>query len=252
MLKRSVLDLNFVEGRISSPTIEVNVESIEKSGVTFYEIVSKALTEYALSHKGAVSTVYLCGGASVNFGEYSSSEFLIIPSNPGVLEFLKVRFERIVGIQSRFSDYMYPSEGLKAFHLEEGMLWEPEDMMNWYSLAVEKSQFNVESDLETSAVGDEFFTDPDGLLVESNEFSEEDDFRFIVSAPNQSKKTISSKTTQNARYRAARSDARIGHIKREIERVFGLPVGSVSLIGPDGSSLRSDAFIRTLHKRWED
>jgi hypothetical protein len=54
-----------------------------------------------------------------------------------------------------------------------------------------------------------------------------------------------------ARYRAARADASIASIKRQIESVFGLPEGSVALCGPDGRPLRSDARIATLRRRWE-
>ncbi|CAB3690756.1 hypothetical protein [Paraburkholderia rhynchosiae] len=53
------------------------------------------------------------------------------------------------------------------------------------------------------------------------------------------------------RFRAARADARVGSIKRRIERVFGLPEGSVALCGPDGKALRTDARIATLRRRWE-
>ncbi|SAL79940.1 hypothetical protein [Caballeronia telluris] len=53
------------------------------------------------------------------------------------------------------------------------------------------------------------------------------------------------------RFRAARADARVGTIKRRIERVFGLPEGSVVLLGPNGNALRADAKIGTLRRRWE-
>lgn len=58
------------------------------------------------------------------------------------------------------------------------------------------------------------------------------------------------KTQTPARYRAARGDARVGTIKRKIEEAFGLPSGSIVLIGPDGKSVRADALISTLRRRW--
>ncbi|WP_213779534.1 hypothetical protein [Caballeronia sp. dw_276] len=53
------------------------------------------------------------------------------------------------------------------------------------------------------------------------------------------------------RFRAARADASVGSIRRRIERVFGLPDGSVALCGPDGKALRADARIATLRRRWD-
>ena len=55
---------------------------------------------------------------------------------------------------------------------------------------------------------------------------------------------------KKGRLRAARGDARVGSIRNTIESLFGLPEGSVALVGPDGRALRADAFIRTLRTRW--
>ncbi len=61
----------------------------------------------------------------------------------------------------------------------------------------------------------------------------------------------SSKPTEATRYRAARSDATVATIKAQIEAVFGLPEGSVALLSPDGSKIKSNAKIATLRNRWE-
>ncbi len=59
------------------------------------------------------------------------------------------------------------------------------------------------------------------------------------------------KRQKPARHRAARADASVGTIKRKIEKTFGLPRGSISLLGPDGRSLRANALIATLRRRWK-
>jgi hypothetical protein len=59
------------------------------------------------------------------------------------------------------------------------------------------------------------------------------------------------KTQTPARYRAARSDARVGTIKRNIEKTFGLPKGSIAILGPDGKSLRANALVSTVRRRWK-
>jgi len=53
------------------------------------------------------------------------------------------------------------------------------------------------------------------------------------------------------RIRTARSDASVGTITREIERVFNLPEGSVVLARPDGKRKRSDASIASLRSDWD-
>lgn len=43
-----------------------------------------------------------------------------------------------------------------------------------------------------------------------------------------------------------RVDASVGSAVREIERVFGLPDGSVRLVNPDGRTARADKAIGSL------
>ena len=53
------------------------------------------------------------------------------------------------------------------------------------------------------------------------------------------------------RQRAARSDARVRSIQRDIELLYGLPIGSVKLCNPDRSIISPLAQIGTLRERWE-
>ena len=64
-------------------------------------------------------------------------------------------------------------------------------------------------------------------------------------------KANGSKSQAPSRYRIARADASVAGIKANIEKVFGLPAGSVSLCGPNNKPLRADAKIATLRKRWK-
>jgi hypothetical protein len=47
-----------------------------------------------------------------------------------------------------------------------------------------------------------------------------------------------------------RADATVRSALREIERVFDLPTGSVSLLRPDGRRKRGDARIAGLREDW--
>jgi hypothetical protein len=52
------------------------------------------------------------------------------------------------------------------------------------------------------------------------------------------------------RTRSIRQDSHVGSAEREIERVFGLPEGSVRLVNPDGTNARSDKSVRAFLKAW--
>lgn len=54
------------------------------------------------------------------------------------------------------------------------------------------------------------------------------------------------------RLNAARADAKVSTIRRNIEKVFGLPEGSVALCSPSKSPLKGNALIKTLRLRWKE
>jgi len=59
------------------------------------------------------------------------------------------------------------------------------------------------------------------------------------------------RTQSGVRFRKARSDSTLGTLQSVIERVFGLPEGSVRIVRPDGRKMRSDALVRSVRKRWD-
>jgi hypothetical protein len=64
-------------------------------------------------------------------------------------------------------------------------------------------------------------------------------------------KVRETKAESARRTRSLRRDSYVGSAEREIERVFGLPPGSVRLVNPDGGDARSDKSIRAFLKDWE-
>jgi len=243
MIQRSMSTLNFVKSRDPMPTVEVQAESLEGQGLVLSEIISSALTRYAASNPTSKATVYMYGTMSLNFHVAGWSEFLIVAGNQKILKVLGDTFSRLPQVQSRFSDYIAPSQGIQAFHVEGGLLWRPEDAVTWYA--------DFPADFEKAGnLADE--------SVKAGEIDEaEDDFwgdAIVEIEPegDGADAPPSGRTPeQPSRYRAARSDAKVARIRQKIEQVFGLPEGSVALCGPDGRALRGDAFIKTLRSRWD-
>ncbi len=56
---------------------------------------------------------------------------------------------------------------------------------------------------------------------------------------------------QPVRYNQARSDGSVGALKRRMANDYGLPPGSVVIVGPDGCSIRADAKIGTVRSRYD-
>jgi hypothetical protein len=180
---------------------------------------------------GPTATVYTYFGPSINFHEQTASAFVLVAGPERVLKAIHQAFVGIAGVRVRFSDYVRPAEAVPQAHIQEGTLWRPLDVENWYS--------DVEQLVVADDVTDVGFDDED-IEFDDTECEDEED---------SAGSTVRKATPR--RVRAARADASIGSIIRSIERIFSLPEGSVALCGPDKRVLRRDAKIATLRRRWE-
>lgn len=52
------------------------------------------------------------------------------------------------------------------------------------------------------------------------------------------------------RYRKPKDTTKIPGLRSSIEKLYGLPKGSVKLVNPDGRAIRADASLATLRKNW--
>ena len=244
MLKKMVSELSFVNSKSPLPTVEVDSRSIEKAGFSIYRTVMEVLTRLAEEDASMRATIYMYGSVSVNFHEPCWSEFLLVAGPNKVLLALERGFDRLPAVRSRLCDYVPSSAAARTFHIENGMVWEQEDVCTWYSCGKSSSDLDAEIEdagLAAEPIDEEDEEDDVWEADEADAADEQDEEQALVVAGRRA-----------ARYRAARSDAKVSSIRTAIEEVFGLPEGSVALCGPDRRALRGDARIRTLRKRWEE
>lgn len=241
MIRKSVSELAFVNSGSPLPTVEVDSNSMENAGFSIHHTVMQVLTRLAEQDASLRTTLYLYVSASVNFHEPGLSEFLLVAGPKKVLLALGAGFE-LPAVKSRFSDYVSSASALRAFHVEGGLVWEQEDADTWYSNGQSLADLSEEAEDDPQPLEEDEDEGDEDWEVKDPEAQDEQDVDQIVVAAER----------RAARYRAARSDAKVSSIRAAIEEVFGLPAGSVALCGPDRRALRGDARIRTLRKRWEE
>jgi len=226
MIEKSIEDLNFRSPGNPIPTIEIDLDSIPEELIGYSALVTQALQSIATDAPEMIASIYSYHGPSVNFGRSTWSAFIGVADNTNILTTFLAYFKK-AGVIARYGDYISIQESNCEFHVQNGRVWEPLDAVTWYS--------ETEEDTLTE--------DQDQMLScqESNSESIKDE-----NGP-KSTPRISNPT----RFRAARANASVGVIRRRIEEVFGLPEGCVALCDPEGRSLRADALISTLRKRWE-
>lgn len=231
MLRKSFSELHFVRPKEAIPTVEVDIDSLPDGHHGCADILRKALYAVVSENPTLVATIYVYVGPSTNFVRPTYSAFIGVAGPKSFLIDAYNAFLPLQGVAVRYSDYIQSSDGRCELHIEEGKVWLSDEPGEWYSIQ-DGGEFPTED------------ADDDADLSATEPIEE---VAGIASQP--ASATVRSETP--ARFRAARADARIDTIRATIESVFGLPAGSVALCGIDGKSLRGDATIRTLRKRWD-
>jgi hypothetical protein len=145
----------------------------------------------------------------------TNSVFFVVVKSQALLKYIHSDMKADHSLKIRFGDYIQPSTGRLAYHIENGQAWRLDD--------------EVTLTLLDNALQDQWI---------------DEGFELDDSSPEQITRRPAART-----YRA-RSDASVGSIKGAIEQAFGLPEGSVALCAPDGKHIRADAKIKTLRGRW--
>ena len=223
MLKRPESELQFVKSRAPLPTVEVDLDCIPEALQAYGELVVKAMSTIASESPKMRATIYVYHGPSFNFHEQTWSVFFGVAGDEKLLDVLLNAFQAAKVFNVRISDHIDPSTATKDFHVQDGYVWRPLESGTWYADSQEDES------------------------VEEDSVAETEDLEFPAEVADGDDSRMSSPT----RFRVARADASIGTIRKRIEKVFGLPEGSVALLGPDKKRLRGDATIATLRKRWE-
>lgn len=211
MIERPEIELKFVKSQQPLASVEVDLDSIPDNLSGYGSLMMNALKPFAERFPDVINTIYVYTGPSVNFHTQTYSVFFCVAGKNEVLNQIFNAFKGVPEVNVRRSDYVDPKKCNKDYHLQDGHVWRKLEPGTWYADTPDETDSTEEIHSEGKV----------------------------------------SRDSTAARIRAARSDASVGSIRKDIEEVYGLPEGSVVLCGPDKNALRSDATIATLRKRWE-
>ena len=212
-MENTIDAFKIVETNSPMPSIEVDVDSTEDQN--HRAIIESSLMYFAEENPEVTASIYDYCSPSTNFGHMTNSVFFIVAKSQSLLKYIHAELRAEHALKMRFGEYIPPSKGRLAYHIESGQAWRLDDAVTFTLL-----------------------DDWGGDRMESTE-----------ELPHEESISQANKRPAARTYKA-RSDASVGSIKSRIEEVFGLPEGSVALCAPDGKHIRSDAKIKTLRNRW--
>ncbi|WP_262965897.1 ankyrin repeat domain-containing protein [Methylobacter psychrophilus] len=141
MLDNPISDLKFIRTNASLPTVEVDLDSLPQDYHGYQKIVDQVLQVFITRYPESVMTIYVYQTQSVNFIDHMAfSAFIGIAgkkkSQDKLLDMLLNAFNKITGVNARFSDYINTTIGVCEFHVEYGQVWHPVDAGTWSSAVI--------------------------------------------------------------------------------------------------------------------
>lgn len=250
-MERLMNELHFINSPQAVDTVEVDIDSLPKGYNDYLDIIIETLRPLAESSPELRATVYVQQALSVNFGHSGCSVFIGVVGSSNALASILNGFQSIPGIVALYGDSIFTKQSRRRLHIEDGLVWQQEDDVTWFVGS------SIEGIEETDDESEQYFQHYPSLakvyeagdLLKKTAQANDSEIDNVVNPENLV--TPHSKGIYT-RSRAVRSDARVGSIRTTIEDVFGLPEGSVKLCDPEGNSLRADAKIGTLRRRWDE
>jgi len=130
-MEKAAHQIDYVDLNKILPTIEVDVDSLDPDGPDVADIVREVLAMRAAAYPALRATAYMYFTPSVNFGEMTSSEFVIVAGPRAVFDAVLASFKGMSGVRCRASDMIKPERHMAIAHAEEGLLWVPLDAITW-------------------------------------------------------------------------------------------------------------------------
>lgn len=134
-MERQTHELNYVRSQESLATVEVDVDSLDPEGPTVADIVREALSKHATDKPNLRATAYMYFTPSVNFGEPTSSEFVMVAGPKALYDAVLAAFRAMGKVRCRPSDMLKPEMHMAIAHVEEGLVWEPLDAVTWGTMS---------------------------------------------------------------------------------------------------------------------
>lgn len=196
--------------------------------------LAKALVDLAEAHETSELLCSMSSGPSVEFGHHGYSVWIACVGSPPMVKACGDLIEEIIPPHSlRRGRVDGSQQWVQRIRMADGRVWVPDDAATWRSVDVGPLTFE---DLEEES-------EPVSL-ERSLDFEQDDDVASTASSTSKSRRT--------RRAHVAHSDVKVSYYQKKIEKMFGLPEGSVKFVNPDGSVSRANLLVGNLRARWEE
>lgn len=124
--------LSLKYARNPMPSVELDLAEVELLHPGYGPVANRILAQYAQTHPKTCASIYTYEGPSCNFIALGWSVFF---AGKGCNQVLTALYQQLrsAGLKNvRMSDYISPGTAMMQFHLQDGVLWRPDDVIHWY------------------------------------------------------------------------------------------------------------------------
>lgn len=197
------------------------------------------LCRLAEAHASAELVLSTWSGNSVDFGHQGFSVWIAFSGSPPLVKAARDVLVEMIEARHRRADSVHPHAFWQPrIRIADGEVWVPEDAASWVSIG----------GVATEETDDEQVTPDWDDLDETEDATVLDDFEGEPDeTPKKPKKPRTAGIKQSFQY-----NVRLSYYQRKLERLGGMPEGSVRFVTPDGALANPNMHVGTLRRRWED
>lgn len=247
--KRDVCDFELFAPKPTDPCWQIDTDQMpEPLNDGNWEIaLAFRLRDVAAANPSGELACFTHAEMSMDFGHPGLSVWLVCSGSPAIIQAAKQAVTETIHATFRRNAILPPGAEWQArMRIAEGQVWEPEDAATWVSI-FDPSETDVPSEAQTREVTQAIAEFNEALGDEAtaeDETQEQGDEKFepIPLLPRRRNGGIRQRFQSNVT---------LGYYQAKLERLGGMPEGSIRFLNPDGSLAHPSQLVRTLRGRYE-
>lgn len=196
--------------------------------------LAEILVDLAEAHEGSDLLCATDAGQSVDFGHAGFSVWIACAGSPPMVKACRDLIQELIPSGQLRQDVVHHEQHWsERIRIADGKVWRPVDSVTWKELDCDSLSME---DWIASAVEDD---------------GEDAEFEGADAAPSAQDQVEATAPRKRKMY-TARNDVKVSYYQRKVEKMLGLPEGSVKFVNPDRSISSANQLIRSLRSRWEE
>lgn len=198
------------------------------------DALANSLIDLAEAHEGSELVCSTNSAESVDFGHQGFSIWIACAGSPPMVSACGDLIQELIPSHQLRKCLVDASQRWdERIRMADGKVWRPQDAATWADLADDSDIIDEPSDVSRDDEADE-----------DSDLSSDEPFSEMAAMAEGSRRTL-------RRTNAARGGVKVSYYQKKVEKMLGLPQGSVKFVNPNRTISSANQLIRSLRERWD-